>query len=128
MKFLLSGAGFAAVMALMMGATSETHTERAAANLTRACIWKDGHSTQLSVSSSAGTGVLSQNSVYRVVCTVDVYAETGDSANPTADSNSALIPAKTVEYFSTGSSSQSRYFAAVDTAGASGTCHITECE
>lgn len=107
---------------------TNTFSEKESLNLTRPCIPVDGHTTQLSVSSSAGSGDLGEMVSWTMVCTVDVYWETGDSSNPTADSNSDWLPAGTIIKRSTGHGNQSRYVAAVDTASASGTCYIHKCE
>lgn len=110
-------------------ATNE-YSDKEALNRTRACIPKDGHSTQLTVSSSDASGDLGQNKVYMFVCTgaTSIYWEMGDSAAATADSNSNFLPVDTVMYFATGSGDQSRYISAVDSATSAGTCYVTECE
>jgi hypothetical protein len=112
----------------LVTAAPNTYSNNEALNRTRACVPKDGEAEQLSVSSSAGSADLGQNTVHSVICTVDVYWELGDSAAPTADSSSNYLPADMLMYFSSGSGDQSRYIAAVDVSAASGTCYITECE
>lgn len=111
-----------------VSADTEQYSEGNAINMTRACIPKDGHTTQLSISgTSAGSGVLGQRRVFSIICTTAVYWETGDTANPTADSSSDYLPSDTLLYWATGEGDQSRYVAAVQVS-ASGTCFIHECE
>ena len=94
---------------------------------TRACAPATGHPTSLSVSSSASTQ-LAKDNLYQITCTVDVWIEWGASA-PTADSNSDTLRANDKFYFAVmpEGDTENDYVAAVDQAGASGTCKIVQC-
>jgi len=114
------------VLAATAYATNE-YSAKEAQNRTRACIPKDGTPTKLDVSSSASLA-LSQNTVYRFTCDVDVWWLTEDSVAGTAAADDSPSWKKTIEYISGGSGAQTRFFSAVDQAAAAGDCWVTECE
>ncbi len=124
---LILSAALIAAAAVSAWAVTVDKRPNEAANLTRACVPADGHTTQLSISgTSAGvSSALSADTVFSLICTTAVYWETGDTAAPTADSNADYLPADTLIYFAT--SKQSLWVSAVQVAS-SGTCYIHECE
>lgn len=129
LKLVVAGVALVAVVGIFntVRAIPDHMGDSAALGLTRGCIPVSGPAEdKLSVTSSAGTGELSANSMYRIWCSVDAYYELGDAANPTADNTSIPVAKKSVEYFATGSG-YSQYLAAVDQAAASGTCWVSRC-